>query len=236
MRERCKMKGKGIEGIRAARTEGTRINGHERDVLGCREGGFCGERLGETAPRSGQHGVGMIGSGLLRAGCGERKGLRADARSTQQRLFSGGILGGRDSGGLLGEGGFLGGLLGGGFEVSIDGDIDVLIEAGIRFETGFGLGTAFDNVEIMMKETESPFDAFRRVVVFEGVSEFLGGFDEFAVSYAGCRPSLGEMVGIELVETTKTRHTADDDVLAVFLTLLVGIHHSTVVIDAINGV
>ena len=127
-------------------------------------------------------------------------------------------------------------MLGGGFEVAVDGDVDVLIEAGIRLETGFRFGASFDYMEIMMEETESPFDAFRRVVMFEGVSEFLGGFDEFAVSYAGCRPSLGEMVGIELVETTKTRHTADDDVLAVFLTLLVGIHHSAVIIDAINGV
>ena len=127
-------------------------------------------------------------------------------------------------------------MLGGGFEVAVDGDVDVLIEAGIRLETGFRFGASFDYMEIMMEETESPFDAFRRVVMFEGVSEFLGGFDEFAVSYAGCRPSLGEMVGIELVETTKTRHTADDDVLAVLLALLVGIHHSAVVIDAINGV
>ena len=165
--------GKGVEGIRAAGTERTRIYGHEGNVLGCREGG-----LGE------------------------------------------GLLGGSD----------------GGFEVAVDGDVNVLIETGIRLETGFRFGTTFDDVEIMMEETKSPFDAFRRVVVFEGVSEFLSGFDEFAVSYTGCRPRLGEMVRIELMETTKTRHTADDDVLAVFLTLLVGIHHSAVVIDAINGV
>ena len=200
------MKGKGVEGIRAAGTERTGINGDEGDVLWERllGGGMLGEgRLGETAPRSGQHAVGMIGG----------RGLRADARSTQQRLFSGGI---------LGEGVFLSG----GFEVAVDGDVDVLIETGIRFETGFRFGATFDYMEIMMEETESPFDAFRRVVVFEGVSEFLGGFDEFAVSYAGCRPSLGEMVRIELVETAKTRNTADDDVLAVFLAYLVGIHHS----------
>ncbi len=128
------------------------------------------------------------------------------------------------------------GLLGGGFEVTVDGDVDVLIETSIGLETGFRLGASFDDVEIMMEETKSPFDAFRGVVVFEGVSELLGGFDEFAVSYASCRPRLGEMVRIELVETAKTRRTADDDVLAVFLTLLVGIHHSAVIIDAINGV
>ena len=86
--------GKGVEGIRATGTERTRIYGHEGNVLGERllGGGVLGcegllgeGRLGETAPRSGQHGVGMIGSGLLRVGCGERKGLRAYARSTQQR-------------------------------------------------------------------------------------------------------------------------------------------------------
>ena len=126
--------------------------------------------------------------------------------------------------------------MGGGFEVAVDRDVDVLIETGIRLETGFRLGTTFDDMEIMMEETESPFDAFQRVVVFESVSEFLGCFDEFAVSYAGCRPSLGEMVRIELVQAAKTRHTTDDDVLAVLLALLVGVHHSAVIIDAINGV
>ena len=197
----------GVEGIRAARTERTRINGHEGNVLGCREGRLSGGR---------------------KAKGNRRRGLRAYARSTQQRQFSGGDLGIHSSDFY--------GLLGGGFEVTVDGDVNVLIETGIGLETGFRFGTTFDYMEIMMEETESPFDAFRRVVVFEGVSEFLGGFDEFAVSYAGCRPSLGEMVGIEWVETAKTRDTTDDDVLAVFLTLLVGIHHSAVVIDAINGV
>jgi hypothetical protein len=143
------------------------------------------------------------------------------------------MIGGR---GLCNGGLFEGGLLGGGFEVAVDGDVDVLIETGIRLETGFRFGAAFDDMEIMMEETKSPFDAFRRVVVFEGVSEFLGGFDEFAISHAGCRPRLGEMVRIELVETAKTRDTADDDVLAVFLALLAGVHGTTVVIDAINGV
>ena len=74
----------------------------------------------------------------------------------------------------------------GGFEVAVDGDVNVLIETGIRLETGFRLGTTFDYMEIMMEETESPFDAFRRVVMFEVVSELLGGFDEFTVSYTGC--------------------------------------------------
>ena len=168
------MKGKGVEGIRATRTEGTRIYGDEGDILGRREGG-----LGE-----------------------------------------GELLGGGD----------------GGFEVAVDGDVDVLIETGIGLETGFRFGTTFDYMEIMMEETKTPFYAFRGVVVFEGVSEFLGGFDELAVRYTGCRPRLGEMVGIELVETAKTRHTTNDDVLAVFLAYFVGVHHSAVIIDAINGI
>ncbi len=245
----------GVEGVRAARTERTRVNGHKGDVLGSREGrlgeGWLGEgrldkgRLGETAPRSGQHGVGVSNG----------KRLRADARSTQQRLLGGGILGEEGSGGLLGEGGLLGGeggflsgreggflsggLLGGGnggFEVAVDADVDVLIETGIGLETGFRFGATFDDMEIMMEETESPFDAFRGVVVFEGVSEFLSGFDEFAVSYTGCRPRLGKMVRIELVQAAKTGNTTDDDVFAVFLTLLVGVHHSAVIIDAVNRV
>ena len=44
------------------------------------------------------------------------------------------------------------------------------------------------------------------------------------------------MVCIELVQTAETRYTADDDVLAVFFTFLVGIHDAAVVIDAVNGV
>ena len=51
--------------------------------------------------------------------------------------------------------------MGGGFEVAVDGDVDVLIEAGIRLETGFRFGTSFDYMEIMMEETKSPFDALR---------------------------------------------------------------------------
>ena len=127
-------------------------------------------------------------------------------------------------------------ILGGRFEVAENGDVNVLVETGIRLETGFGFGTTFYYMEIMMEETDSPFNAVSGVVVFDGMSELLCGFDEFAVSYAGCRPSLGEMVGVELVQAAKTRDTADDDVLAVFLAYFVGVHHAAVVIDAINGV
>lgn len=129
-----------------------------------------------------------------------------------------------------------GGLLGGRFEVAENGDVNVLVETGIRLETGFGFGTTFDYMEIMMEETDSPFNAVSGVVVFDGMSELLCGFDEFAVSYAGSRPGLWEMVCIELVKTAKTRYTSDDDVLVVFFAFLVGIHDAAVVIDAVNGV
>ena len=126
-------------------------------------------------------------------------------------------------------------ILGGRFEVAENGDVNVLVETGIRLETGFGFGTTFYYMEIMMEETDSPFNAVSGVVVFDGMSELLCGFDELAVSYAGSRPGLGEMVCIELVKTAETRYTADDDVLAVFFAFLVGIHDAAVVIDAVNG-
>jgi hypothetical protein len=44
------------------------------------------------------------------------------------------------------------------------------------------------------------------------------------------------MVRIEWVQAARTRDTADDDVLAVFLAYFVGVHHATVIIDAINGI
>lgn len=150
----------------------------------------------------------------------------------RRRLLCGELhIGGLNEGGLLG-----GSILGGRFEVAENGDVNVLVETGIRLETGFGFGTTFDYMEIMMEETESPFNAVSGVVVFDGMSELLCGFDEFSVSYAGSRPGLGEMVCIELVKTAKTRYTADDDVLAVFFAFLVGIHDAAVVIDAVNGV
>ena len=139
------------------------------------------------------------------------------------------------------ESGFFGGVCGwrrlkSGFEVAIDADIDVLIKTGIAFEAGFGLLVGFENTKIMLEEADSPFDANVGIVVLKGMGTALRHFDDFAVGDAGSRPCLGEMVGIELVQTAKTRDTADDDVLAVFLAYFVGVHHSAVVIDTINGV
>ena len=133
------------------------------------------------------------------------------------------------------DGFFFSGFLDCRFQFAVDGDIDELIETGVWFETRFRFGTAFDYMEIMVEETKSPLDTYRGVVMFEGVSEFLGGFDEFAVRYAGSRPGLGEMVGIELVKAFEARSTTDDDMFAEFLTFLVGVHDTAVEIDGFEG-
>ena len=133
------------------------------------------------------------------------------------------------------DGFFLGGFLDSRFQFAVDGDIDELVETGVWFETGFRFGAAFDYMEIMVEETDSPFDTYRGIVMFEGVGKFLGGFDEFAIRYAGCRPGLGEVVSIELVETFETWSTTDDDMFAEFLTFLMGIHDTAVEIEGFEG-
>ncbi len=70
---------------------------------------------------------------------------------------------------------------------------------------------AFDDVEVMMEETESPFECLGGMSVFEGVGLALGFFDKFAVGHAGCGPFFREMEGIELEEAfVETRVTRDD--------------------------
>ena len=78
------------------------------------------------------------------------------------------------------------GLLGRGFELTEYGDIDIVIEAGIGFESGFGGSVAFDNGEIMVEETKFPFEGFGRMSVLKSMGLALGLLDEFAVCYAGC--------------------------------------------------
>ena len=115
-----------------------------------------------------------------------------------------------------------------GLELAVDGDVGILIETGIAFETGFGLCTAFDDREIMIKETNTPFEGFGRMGVYKSVGLALGLLDEFTIGYASCRPSLGEMVGIELEETFSVWHSADNDVFFVAMTFFDGIHRSPV--------
>ena len=133
------------------------------------------------------------------------------------------------------DGFFLGGFLDSRFQFAIDGDIDELIETGVWFETRSRFGASFDYMEIMVEETKSPLDTNRAVVVFEGVGLALREFDQFAVRNAGCRPGLGEMVSIELVETFETWSATDDDMYAEFLTFLMGIHDTAVEIEGFEG-
>ena len=70
------------------------------------------------------------------------------------------------------------------FQLAIDGDEGILIEAGIGFETRFGLLAAFENREIMVEETDTPFECFDRMIVLQGMCLTLRFFDQFAVCYA----------------------------------------------------
>ena len=96
-------------------------------------------------------------------------------------------------------------------ELAVDADVGILIEIAVGFESGSGLGVAFNDGKIMVEETESPFEGFGGVSVFEGVGLALGFFDKFAVSYAGCGPFFREMEGIELEEAFMEAGVARDD-------------------------
>ena len=87
-------------------------------------------------------------------------------------------------------------LLGSGFELAVESYVGVLIETGVAFHARFGLGSAFEDPVIMEEETDTPLDADKGVVVFEGVGLALGFFDEFTVSDASSRPVCGDVVGI----------------------------------------
>ena len=100
-------------------------------------------------------------------------------------------------------------------ELSVDADVGILIEIAVGFESGSGLGVAFDDVEIMMEETEPPFECFGGMSVFEGVGLALGFFDKFAVGHAGCGPFFREMEGIELEESFVETSVACDDTFLV---------------------
>ncbi len=122
-----------------------------------------------------------------------------------------------------------------GFEVAVDTDVGVLIETGVGFEAGFGGVTAFDNTEIMVKETHSPFEGFVRVVVFEGMGLALGLFDEFAVGYTGGRPVRREVVGVALEVAVTVLTMPEDNMFAVVLAFFVGVHGTPEGVDACYG-
>jgi len=121
-----------------------------------------------------------------------------------------------------------------GFEFAIDADVGVLVETGIGFEARFGLGSAFEDAEIMLEEADVPLKAGTGGVMLEGMCEFLGCFDDLAVRYAGCRPGLGEMVGVELKDAAVARVRADNDMFLVFTSFLDGVHRSPEELDPVN--
>ena len=117
------------------------------------------------------------------------------------------------------------------FEFAVDGDVGILIETGVAFEAGFGFLSLPEDAKIMPEEAYTPFDTDVRVVMFKHMCALLSKFDEFAVSYAGSRPCLREMVGIEMEEAFVARTAADDDMFVVFLTFFDRIHGTEIGID-----
>ena len=130
----------------------------------------------------------------------------------------------------MGFGGITGGLKG-----TVDGDVGILIETGVGFKTGFGLFVRFEDVEVMVEETDTPFEGFHRMVTFEGMCPALGFFDEFTVRYTGSGPVFGKMVSIEFEEARTVTGRADDDVFAVFVPFLDIVHGSPDALDADTG-
>ena len=92
-----------------------------------------------------------------------------------------------------------------------------MIETRVRFEAGFGLLAGFENTEIVLEEADSPFDTYVGIVVLKGMGSALRHFDDLVVGYAGSRPGLGEMVGIELKQAGTLGTMTDNDMFAAFL-------------------
>ena len=126
------------------------------------------------------------------------------------------------------------GFIASGLELAVYSNVGILVETGIALETGFGFGAAFDDREIMVKEAESPFEGFASVGVFQGMGLALGLLDEFAIGYAGSRPGLREMVGIELEKALGIGHSTDNDVLFVAATCFDGVHRAPIVFVTCN--
>ena len=123
----------------------------------------------------------------------------------------------------------------GGLKGTIDGDVGILIEPGVGFEAGFGLFMGFEDVEVMVQETDTPFEGFHGMVSFEGMCLSLGFFDEFTIRHTGRRPVGGEMVSIEFEEARTVTGRADDDVFAVFVAFFDGVHGTPEAVNADTG-
>ena len=117
-----------------------------------------------------------------------------------------------------------GGFLALGLQLAVDGDVCVLVETSIAFHAVFGLGAAFDDRKIMAKEPHAPSERLQGMVVLDGVSLFLGFFDQLAVGYTGFGPVGREMVGVEFEETQTEARRADDYAFFVVLAFFPCVH------------
>jgi len=100
-------------------------------------------------------------------------------------------------------------------ELAIDGDVCILVKTGIALHAFFGLRAAFDDRKIMVEEPHAPSERLQRMVVLDGVSLFLGFFDQLAVGYTGFGPVGRKMVRVEFEESVAEARRADDDALFV---------------------
>ena len=130
----------------------------------------------------------------------------------------------------MGFGGITGGLKG-----TVDGNVGIVIETGVGFDAWFRLFMGFEDIEVMVEETDTPFEGFHRMVAFEGVCLSLGFFDEFTVRYTGSGPVGRKMVSIEFEEARTVTGRADNDVFAVFVPFFDGVHGSPDAFDADTG-
>ena len=117
-----------------------------------------------------------------------------------------------------------GGFLALGLQLAVDGDVCVLVETSIAFHAFFGLGTTFDDRKIMVEEAHAPSEGFQGMVVLDGVSLFLGFFDQLAVGYAGFGPVGRKMVCVEFEETQTEARGADDYAFFVVQAFLPCVH------------
>ena len=62
-------------------------------------------------------------------------------------------------------------------ELAVDSDVGILVETGVGFHARFGLGTAFKDPEIMVKEPHTPFEGFYGMVFLQGMRLPLRLFD-----------------------------------------------------------
>ena len=118
----------------------------------------------------------------------------------------------------------LGGFLALGLELTVDGDVCILVKTGIAFHAVFGLGAAFDDRKIMIEEAYAPSERFQGMVVLDGVSLFLGFFDQLTVGYTSFGPVGRKMVGVEFEETQTEARRADDYAFFVVLAFFSCVH------------